>query len=160
MATINKIKYLTIFFIIALILSGITAFPIETELNFLCNIFDIQNISENPNLNIKAWILIANNGFSDINIKYPFIAYGYDWLAYAHIMIAFLFAGTLKNPVKNKLVFYWGLVCCASIIPLALICGYIREIPFYWQIIDCSFGIFGSIPLFICLKWIKEIEQK
>jgi hypothetical protein len=44
------------------------------------------------------------------------------------------------------------------IFPLAFICGPIRHIPFYWQLIDCSFGIIGIIPLFFCYRWIKQLE--
>jgi hypothetical protein len=52
-----------------------------------------------------------------------------------------------------------GLVACAGVIPLALICGPIRGIPFYWRLIDCSFGIFGAIPLLICLKLISRLRD-
>jgi hypothetical protein len=45
-----------------------------------------------------------------------------------------------------------GLAACAGVIVLALICGPIRSIPFFWTLIDCSFGIFGAIPLFYCLR--------
>ncbi|MBR2261972.1 MAG: hypothetical protein IJ916_09780 [Paludibacteraceae bacterium] len=49
---------------------------------------------------------------------------------------------------------------CVAILPLAFICGPIRDIPFYWTLIDCSFGVFGIIPLLICLKYIKRLEQE
>jgi hypothetical protein len=42
--------------------------------------------------------------------------------------------------------------------PLALICGPIRGIPFYWQLIDCSFGFFGMIPLLLCLRDVGRLE--
>jgi Na+/melibiose symporter-like transporter len=34
--------------------------------------------------------------------------------------------------------------------------------PFWWRLIDCSFGIIGLFPLMICLKNIKrlEVEEK
>jgi hypothetical protein len=34
-----------------------------------------------------------------------------------------------------------------------------RGIPFWWRLIDCSFGIFGTIPLWLCLKWKRELER-
>jgi hypothetical protein len=40
------------------------------------------------------------------------------------------------------------MIACVAIIPLAFICGPIRQIPFYWRLIDCSFGVFGIIPLY------------
>ena len=38
---------------------------------------------------------------------------------------------------------YTGIAACLAVIPLALICGPIRGIPFYWRLIDCSFGVIG-----------------
>jgi Na+/melibiose symporter-like transporter len=34
--------------------------------------------------------------------------------------------------------------------------------PFWWRLVDCSFGIIGLIPLSICMKNIKrlEVEEK
>ena len=45
-------------------------------------------------------------------------------------------------------------------IPLALICGPIRGIPFYWRLIDCAFGEIGIIPLIYCLKLVRRIEKE
>ena len=50
------------------------------------------------------------------------------------------------------------LIACAGVIPLALICGAIRGIPFYWRLIDCSFGIFGLIPLTLARKFTLELS--
>jgi hypothetical protein len=47
---------------------------------------------------------------------------------------------------------------CAAVFPLALICGEIRGIPLYWRLIDCSFGLFGAIPLLYCLKLVREMS--
>lgn len=43
-------------------------------------------------------------------------------------------------------------IACLLILPLAFIAGYFRGIPFGWQLIDCSFGIVGCIPLLIIYK--------
>ena len=37
--------------------------------------------------------------------------------------------------------------------------GAIRGIPFAWRLIDCSFGVFGCVPLLVCWRSIKEIER-
>jgi hypothetical protein len=36
------------------------------------------------------------------------------------------------------------MIACAGIVPLALICGHLRGIPFWWQLADMSFGIVGE----------------
>jgi len=42
----------------------------------------------------------------------------------------------------------WGLIASVGIFFLALIAGPIRGIPFYWRLIDCSFGVVcGAILL-------------
>jgi len=92
--------------------------------------------------------------------NYPFIAYGTDWLAFGHLIIALFFIGPLIDPVRNIWVIYTGLIACVAVIPLALICGPIREIPFYWRLIDCSFGIIGFVPLWLSLSLTRKLESK
>jgi hypothetical protein len=46
------------------------------------------------------------------------------------------------------------------VIPLALICGPIRGIPFWWRMIDCSFGIFCLPPLLFALWKIRLLEKE
>ena len=65
----------------------------------------------------------------------------------------------LLNPIRNKWVLQFGLIACAGVIPLALIAGHVREIPLFWQLIDCSFGVFGAIPLGIALLSVQKLER-
>ena len=157
---LKVIRVLVAFFIVALILSGITAFPLETELNFVCNILGIDvGVSPNNYEGFKYWIALVNNGILNMNSNYPFLAYGYDWLAFAHIVIAVAFIGVYLKPIRNIWIVHFGMIACVGVLPLAFICGSIREIPFYWQLIDCSFGVFGIIPLYILHVYIKQLEK-
>jgi hypothetical protein len=45
------------------------------------------------------------------------------------------------------------------VIPYALVFGGLRGILLWWRLIDCSFGVFGFIPLWFCRKWTRELEQ-
>jgi hypothetical protein len=108
---------------------------------------------------LGVWISKVQIGLIETDKNFPFILYGTDWLAFAHIVIAIAFWGPLVDPVKNKWVVQFGLIACLSIFPLALICGPIRHIPFYWRLIDCSFGIVGALPLLLALKYIREVER-
>jgi len=137
---------------IALILSGITAFPLETELHWL-----LQYRNRMPE-QLGIFINTVYEALHDTNLRYPMLAYGYDWLAFAHIVIAMFFIGPLKDPVKNIWVIEWGMLACVAVIPLAFIAGPVRGIPFYWKCIDCSFGVLGIIPLYIVWKWIKQLK--
>jgi len=140
-------------FILFLILSGITAFPIESELSFL-----IDHTSLLPAI-FKTWLTVIYEAVKETNNNYPYLAYGTDWLAFAHLVIAVVFIGPLMDPVKNIWVIQFGMIACIMIFPLALIAGPVRHIPFFWQLIDCSFGVFGFIPLYICYRKIKNFEQ-
>lgn len=153
-------RSITLFFIVALIISGITAFPVETELNILCKILGIdQNIAPSTYEGFYFWIASVTDSITYINVHYPFLAYGYDWLAFAHIVIAVAFVGVFIKPVRNIWVVHFGMIACIGVLPLAFICGPIRNIPFYWQLIDCSFGILGIIPLYILHRSIKKLEK-
>ena len=149
----QNIKRLIIVFIVFLILSGITAFPLEWELSILVN------LTKNAPVFIQQWLAGVYEALKETNSKYPFMAYGTDWLAFAHIVIAMAFIGPLKDPIKNIWVIQFGMIACLMVFPLAFICGPIRNIPIYWRLIDCSFGIIGIIPLYICYKNILKLEQ-
>lgn len=146
-----SIRQWLIFFMIVLFLSGLTAIPVERELKFLTEIFPAGTA-------IGDWLYETYAAFHITNTNYPFLAYGYDWLAFAHFVLAILFIGPLRDPVKNKWVIEFGMIACVLIIPFALIAGHFRSIPFWWTLVDCSFGVIGLIPLGICLKKIKQLE--
>jgi len=142
-------------FITTLFLSGLTAIPVKQELSYIINHFPFEG-------SIKGFLDEVLIGIRHTSKEYPFLFYGYDWLAFAHFVLAILFIGPLRDPVKNKWVIEFGVIACILIIPFAMIAGHFRGMPFWWRLIDCSFGIIGLLPLAICLKNIKrlEVEEK
>jgi len=149
----KRIKSWILLFIVFLIISGITAFLIETELSIF-----MAHSSSFP-LFVQNWLSIIYHAVKETNAEYPYLSFGTDWLAFAHIVIATVFIGPLKDPVRNIWVIQFGMIACVMIFPLALIAGPIRHIPFYWQLVDCSFGVLGIIPLYITYKLIKQLEN-
>ncbi|GGB24202.1 hypothetical protein [Mucilaginibacter rubeus] len=149
----KKIKTWVIVFIIGLVLSGVTAFPIETELAWLAN-----HASVFPGF-MQNWLTNVYLAVKTTNQNYPYLAYGTDWLAFGHLVIAMAFVGPLKDPVKNIWIIEFGMIACVMVFPLAFIAGPIRGIPVYWRFIDCCFGIFGIIPLYIVYRDIKKLEK-
>jgi hypothetical protein len=155
------IRGLAVFFMLSLILSGITAFPLEAEIKILCKMLEISpDAPPETYSGLKAWIAAVKDGLIHANRHYPFMAYGTDWLAFAHIIIAVAFIGLYMDPVRNKWIIYFGMIACAGVIPLALICGAIRGIPFYWRLLDCSFGVLGIIPLYFMHYCVKKLENQ
>lgn len=146
------------FFIAGLVLSGLTAFPLLAELNLLCRLLGLDPAAPNANHGaLGKWILVVRNGLDATYSQYPWMAYGTDWLAFGHIVIAIFFIGPLINPLANKWVLQAGMIACGGVLPLALICGPLRGIPVYWRLIDCSFGLIGVVPLVYCYRLLPRI---
>jgi len=154
-----RIRGLLIGFMVGLALSGITAFPLPAELRMLSHWMGIPDgASASAYGGLTAWIITVRDALTFTEGKYPFLFYGYDWLAFAHLVIAVMFVGPYKDPVRNIWVIQWGMIACGAVVVLALVAGPIRGIPFGWQLIDCSFGVVGIVPLWLCQRWIKELE--
>lgn len=151
MKLISKIRLLILFFMVALIVSGLTAMPAETELRWL------MQYKEMFPERLGNWLQLCYTALTETNEKYPFLAYGYDWLAFAHIVIALSFIGLYKDPVRNIWIIDWQIITCIAVVPLAFIAGPIRQIPIFHIVIDCCFGLFGIIPLLICKRWINKL---
>jgi hypothetical protein len=141
-------------FIVCLVLSGLTAFPLDTESALLVRVAHHLPIP-GPLLD---WLERTRTGIAETDRRYPFLAYGTDWLAFAHLVIAGAFWGPLRDPVRNVFVIRWALGACAGIVPLALVCGPVRGIPFFWTCVDMSFGVVGAVPLLIVLRGIRCLE--
>jgi hypothetical protein len=155
----RRVRLLIGFFIFAVLLSGLTAFPIKAEADLLQKIAGEGSPTEHWWPSVAGWISFLHRGITEINDRYPFVFYGTDWLALAHIVIAIAFIGPLRDPVKNIWVVELGMIACILVIPLALIFGPLRGIPFFWRLIDCSFGVFGIVPLWLTRRWIKRIVE-
>lgn len=157
---LRRTRLWLVLFIIGLVISGITAFPLERETALLNQIFNVAAtapLDGEPALH--TWLRRVHEGIVHTNQTYPFMAYGTDWLAFAHLVIAIAFLGPLIDPVRNKWVLQFGIIACVGVIPLALIAGPVRGIPSYWRLIDCSFGVIGVIPLLICLRHVRDLED-
>ena len=154
----HRVRLLIIFFMIALAISGLTAIPLQWELSILNRLFGAQSFIMPLWPAFSEWIGRVNSGVQNGYGQYPFLAYGTDWLAFAHVVIAVLFIGPLRDPVKNLWVIEFGMIACLLIIPWTLILAPLRGIPFFWMLIDMSFGIFGVIPLWFVRREILRMS--
>lgn len=139
-----RIRIWIVFFVIALMISGITAFPLLAEVR-LASSLPMPSFAE-------PWFDRVLTALENTD---PLLFYGTDWLAFAHIVIGLAFIGPFRDPVRNIWIIHWAMLCCVAVIPLAFIAGPIRGIPFWWQLIDISFGIFGLLPLWIVHRHIR-----
>ena len=83
----QHITYLMWFFMVSLAVSGITAIPARSGILLL---LDIVPSSHTGVYDFLLYIKQALFTSNDI------LFYGYDWLAFAHIIIAILFYGIIK----------------------------------------------------------------
>ncbi|WP_018588677.1 hypothetical protein [Salinispora arenicola] len=138
-----------------LVLSGVTAFPLEVEVRWLLRV--VNPLADHlPAL--VAWIERVHTGLVETAERHPFVLYGTDWLAFAHLVLAVAFWGPLRDPVRNVWVVQLGMIACIGIVPLALICGPLREIPWFWTVVDLSFAIAAFPPLWFAYRHIRAIE--
>lgn len=81
--------------------------------------------------------------------------YGTDWLAFGHFMIALASGGALRDPLRNRWLYQFGMIACAAVPIWAFVFGPIRGIPVWWRVIDASFGVIGFVPMWLCNRWIR-----
>lgn len=111
---LKKIRGIIVFFMIALALSGITAFPIETELNTFFSVTGINSESVKDDPEIFKFLHYIKENVTETNQKAPQLAYGCDWLAFAHLVIALLFIGPYHDPGTQQMGYPMGNDCLRS----------------------------------------------
>ena len=156
----KRIRYLIIFFMAALSISGLTAIPLVWEVGVLRNFLGPGTWFANLWPGMAQWIEAVYKGITTTAVIYPFMLYGTDWLAFAHVVITIAFIGPLRDPVRNRWVIEFGMIACILIIPWGIVFGIIRSIPPFWSVIDFSFGIFGLIPLWLVRKYILQLAKQ
>ena len=156
---LRRIRWTLAAFIFGLVISGVTAFPLLHELNWLAEATHAEKLAVNGGTfaEMAAWIVRVRDGLRTTYAAYPFVAYGTDWLAFGHLVIALFFLGPMVDPARNVFVLRTGLWACGLVWPLALICGPVRGIPVYWRLIDCSFGVSGFPLLWYCLRLTRQL---
>ena len=157
MPPLQQIRLAIALVIIGLVISGLTAFPLLHELNLLSRMLAGESRDPAAHSGLVHWILKVREGLENSYRDYPFIAYGTDWLAFAHLMIALFFILPYRDPRRYEGVLKMGIVASLLVIPLAFICGPIRGIPFYWRLIDCSFGLLCLPFLIFALRKVREL---
>lgn len=155
---LRRIRIWIVAFMVGLVLSGITAFPLVHETAWLNHIFGVASSPTMGEPLLHTWLRRVHTALVETGHTYPFLAYGTDWLGFAHLVIAVAFIGPLVDPQRNKWILVFGVIACAGVVPLALIAGAVRGIPLYWRLIDCSFGVVGAVSLLICLRYLRQLE--
>jgi hypothetical protein len=148
-------------FIAGLVVSGVTAFPLLGEVKLLTHLLGLGDAtSAAGHEGLAHWLLTVRFGLEQAYLQHPWIAYGTDWLAFGHLVIALFFIAPLIDPPSGRGNIFVGLAACAGVIPLALIAGAVRGVPLASRLIDCSFGVLGGLLLLYCLRLLPAIEAE
>ena len=153
MRELKRAKWMIGAVAVGLLLSGVTIWPVVWELKTFVHLVWGDAEPAGP---VHALILQTIEAIRYTESRYPFLMYGYDWLAFAHIMLAVLFLGALRDPVRNVWIVQFGLIACAAVPVLAGICIPLRQMPFAWFWVDFAFAPLAAIPLAIALRDINR----
>ena len=157
---LRRVRVLLALFTVGLVLSGLTALPLTWEVRLLGQWLGIpEGAPASSFTGLRYWIATVRTGVLETDARWPFIAYGTDWLAFAHVMIAIAFIGPLRDPVRNEWVITFGMIACVLVVPTALILGSVRGIPLYWRLIDCCFGAAGIVPLALARRYTRRLAR-
>jgi hypothetical protein len=157
---LTRIRLVLGFFFVGLFLSGLTALPLRAELEMLDRLAGAGSPVHTVLPSLAEWISTVHQALDTTYSTYPFMAYGTDWLAFGHFVIALAFIGPIRDPIRNKWVVELGILACVLLVPYAIIIGPVRGIPPFWTFIDTLFGIVGIVPLLFAHRWIGQLEPE
>ncbi|MBA2422277.1 MAG: hypothetical protein H0V61_03530 [Chitinophagales bacterium] len=149
----KKIRFALLITIIGLLFSGLSAFPLQAELDFALQFSHLL-----PTF-LVDWFNEVKVAITETAEKYPLVLYGYDWLGFAHFLIAFAFIGPLRDPIKNQWVVEWGMISSALTIAMSLVVEPMRNIPLFWSLIDATIGAGAFLILWLCNHWINQLRR-
>ena len=133
---------------IMLLIPGISVFALPMQVKFAMVFLDYL-----PSF-MQAWLLTVEEGVNAVESNYPFLLYGFDWLAYGHVAIAIFFIPAIKNPTAHITIINSGIIICTLMIPFVLVSGAVRYIPFWWRAGECIFAIIGILLLLYTRKMV------
>ena len=156
MNQLKRAKWMLGIVAFGLFVSGVTVWPAIWELKTAVHLAWGDSV---PTGVVHRFVVRAIDGLVSVKANYPFLLYAHDWLAFAHVMLAILFAGAIADPARNIWIIQCGLIMCALVPVLAAICIPARGIPLCWFWIDAAFAPAAALPLWIALRDIRRSEN-
>jgi hypothetical protein len=157
--TLTHIRFWLIVFATALIGSGTTAIFPREGLRLLSPLFAPGSVFQTVWPAMAAWLSLVQQAIEQTYTTYPFLAYGYDWLAFGHFIISIPFLMAVRDPLRHSWVITYGISACLAVLPFAVVFGAIRGIPLFWRGVDTMFGIGGLIVLLVLRKQLRALER-
>jgi len=155
MTNLKRAQWMLAIVAFGLLVSAITVWPAVAELKWAVRV--VWGDAE-PAGTLHRFVLQVIEALEAVEADYPFLLYAHDWLAFAHIVLAILFAGAIRDPVRNVWIVQCGLIMCLLVPVLAAICVPIRGLPPVWFWIDAAFAPAAGLPLWIAWRDIRRAE--
>jgi hypothetical protein len=108
---------------------------------------------------MSDWLSLVHQAVEETYFRYPFIAYGFDWLAFGHFIISIPFIMAVRDPVRHSWVITYGIAACIAVLPFAIVFGAIRGIPLFWRSVDTLFGIGGLAVLLVLRNQLRALAR-
>lgn len=156
---LHNIRWRLGLFMLGLVGVGLSVFPVVTL------VAQLQEMSQHypADNRLVIWINQVYQALQYNQQHYPFLLYSFDWLGFAHLLIALVFVGAWRDPVKNIWVIEFGVLACLLTFPAILIFGLKTAIPVFWWGIDALFGLIGIYLLWQAKRdtqrLIKALDQ-
>jgi hypothetical protein len=157
--TLTHARFWLIVFATALIGSGTTAIYPREGLRLLSPLFAQGSAFQAVWPAMADWLSLVHQAIEETYIAYPFLAYGYDWLAFGHFIISIPFLMAVRDPLRHSWVITYGISACLAVLPFAIVFGAIRGIPLFWRGVDTAFGIGGLIVLLVLRRQLGALER-
>ena len=148
-----------VLFSAALIGSGLTAIFAREGLRLLSPLFGQGSILQAAWPSMADWLSLVHHAVEETYDRYPFLAYGYDWLAFGHFIISIPFIMAIRDPLRHSWVITYGIAACVAVLPFAIVFGAIRGIPLFWRVVDTLFGIGGLAVLLVLRSQLRALAQ-
>ncbi|MBC7783600.1 MAG: hypothetical protein H7144_07150 [Burkholderiales bacterium] len=101
---VGRVRWLLAIFIGGLVLSGVTAIPIEWQLDQLTTALGLA--TKTPDQFVAGswqhWLLRVRDGVKTTNETAQFMGYAGDRLAFGHFGIAIVFLWAWRDPVRHR----------------------------------------------------------
>ncbi len=155
----KRIRLLLVVFVVGLAFGCQMVLFVRPELAWLNRILGPGTRTERIWPAMSAWINHLHQGITTTYAEYPFIAYCMDWLVLAQVGFMIIFIGAVIDPVRNLWIIRSGMVICLLHVVTAAVSGGLHGVPFFWQILDASFGVVGVVVLYAAYRYVGYLKK-
>ena len=155
---LTRIRLCLALVIAGLLLSGAAAFSPIRETRWILGSLS-RTVHFGVGTPLFEWLIRTRQALIATSVTAPFLAYQTDREGLGRLLLALLFLGPYRDPLRNRWVINFGLLTCAALVGFAFVAGPIRQIPVLWQCVDALFALLCALPLLLCRHYLQLLEH-